>query len=94
MKVTLEVLSGPMDGHVFQFTNHGELGREAQLRIAVDRFISRRHARLDVQGAQVILEDLRSTNGTFVEGDRLEGKTELHNGQLFRIGRTWLEISW
>ncbi len=94
MKVTLEVTSGPMDGHIFQFNRHAEMGREAQLRISVDRFISRRHARLECDANRVILEDLNSTNGTFVEGERLEGRTELHNGQFFRIGRTWVLITW
>lgn len=94
MKITLEVTSGPMDGHVFQFNQHADLGREGQLKIEVDRFISRRHARLQSKHDSVMLEDLGSTNGTFVDGERLNGSTQLNNRQFFRIGRTWLYISW
>ncbi len=83
-----------MDGHIFQFNNSCDIGREGQLKLPVDRFISRRHARLHLQGATVFLEDLSSTNGTFVDDERLEGQTELSNGKVFRIGRTWLEITW
>ena len=94
MRIKLEVLSGPMDGHIFQFNSSSDIGREGQLKLPVDRFISRRHARIDVQGPNVFLEDLRSTNGTFIDDARLEGRAELSNGKVFRIGRTWLEITW
>lgn len=94
MRIKLEVISGPMDGYIFQFNNNVDLGREAKLRIAVDRFISRRHASIELQEPRVFLEDLNSTNGTFVDDQRLQGRTELRNGQEFRVGRTWLEISW
>lgn len=94
MRVKLEVISGPMDGHIFQFNHNVDLGREAQLRIPKDRFISRRHVSIEVQGVRLFLEDLGSTNGTFIDEERLEGKAELRNGQVFRVGRTWLEVSW
>lgn len=94
MRVKLEVLSGPMDGHLFQFNHDVDLGREGKLRVPYDRFISRRHLALELQGTRLFLEDLNSTNGTFLDEERLEGKAELTNGQVFRVGRTWLEVSW
>ncbi|GMU53915.1 FHA domain-containing protein [bacterium CPR1] len=94
MRIKLEVLSGPLDGHVFQFNHSVEVGREAKVQIATDNFISRRHALIDLQDPHVYLEDLRSTNGTFVDGERLNGRCELANGKVFKCGRTWLEISW
>lgn len=94
MRVRLEILSGPMDGHIFQFNHSVDLGREGKLRIASDRFISRRHVAFEVAEPRLFLEDLGSTNGTFIEDERLQGKAELRNGQIFRVGRTWLEVSW
>ncbi len=94
MKVQLEVLSGPLDGHIYVFNSTSDIGREAKLRLAVDRFISRRHAILEVQATTVSVEDLNSTNGTFVDDARLQGKVELSNGKIFRIGRTWLQVRW
>ena len=94
MKVNLEVLSGPMDGHIFQFNSSSDIGREGKLRLAVDRFVSRRHAIVELQGSSVFLEDLASTNGTFVDDERLDGRAPLSNGKVFRVGRTWLQITW
>lgn len=95
MRIQLEVLGGPLDGHIFQFNKRVQIGREGEIPLGVDSFISRRHAILEptVSGG-VILEDLNSTNGTFVNGERLQGKTNLRNGQVFIVGKTWLEISW
>lgn len=94
MNVQLEVLSGPLDGHIFQFNSTSDIGREGKLKVAVDRFISRRHAIVEISGVTVTLEDLESTNGTFVDDQRVEGRIELKNGKTFRIGRTWLQIRW
>ncbi len=94
MRVNLEVLSGPLDGHIFQFTSTSDIGREGKLQLSVDRFVSRRHAVVEVQGASVYLEDLASTNGTFIDDERLEGRAPLSNGKVFRVGRTWLKITW
>ena len=94
MKMSLEVLSGPLDGHIFQFNSTSDIGREGKLKLAVDRFVSRRHAVIELQGATVFLEDLVSTNGTFVDDERVDGKVPLSNGKIFRVGRTWLQVSW
>lgn len=94
MRVQLEVLSGPMDGHIFQFTGTSDIGREGKLKLAIDRFVSRRHAIVELQGASVYLEDLASTNGTFVDDERVDGRVPLSNGKVFRVGRTWLQINW
>jgi pSer/pThr/pTyr-binding forkhead associated (FHA) protein len=94
MNVQLEVLSGPLDGHIYQFNSTSDIGREGKLKLAVDRFVSRRHAIIEVAGVNVTLEDLESTNGTFIDDQRVQGRVELKNGKTFRIGRTWLQIRW
>ena len=96
MKVILEVLSGPQDGQVFNFNRSIDIGRETscEVPIPVDKFISRHHARIIVVEPECFLEDLNSTNGTFVNDDRLHGRTILKNGQMFKVGKTWVQISW
>ncbi len=49
---------------------------------------SRHHARIDVDGAQVSIEDLASKNGTFVNGVRIRKRTPLQDGDQIVFGRT------
>src|SRR5690606_11811131 len=63
-------------------------GDQADLRLP-DVGISRRHARLDYDGAQVVLTDLGSTNGSMVNGQRVSAVT-LNPGDMIQIGTTTL----
>jgi hypothetical protein len=63
-------------------------GDQANLRLA-DVGISRRHARLDFDGAQVVLTDLGSTNGTMVNGQRVSA-VALNPGDVIQFGTTTL----
>lgn len=94
MRIQLEVLGGPLDGYIFQFNKRVQIGREGEVALGVDRFVSRHHAVLEPTAGGVILEDNGSTNGTFVDGERLHGSTTLTNGQEFIVGKTWLSITW
>ncbi len=51
-----------------------------------DAFASTRHARLSRQGGIVVLEDLGSTNGTYLNEELLHGPQPLHRGDTIRIG--------
>jgi pSer/pThr/pTyr-binding forkhead associated (FHA) protein len=63
------------------------LGRGADADIQLrDQFSSTRHARLVPQGDVVVLEDLGSTNGTYLNGEPLSGPQPLHDGDRIRIG--------
>ena len=65
------------------------LGREAGNDLVVeDPQISRRHARLTRQGHSYLLEDLGSTNGTFVNGSRVSTPVLLANGDLIGLADT------
>jgi len=63
-------------------------GDQATLRLP-DVGISRRHARLDFDGAQVVLTDLGSTNGTMVNGQRVSA-VALNPGDMVQVGTTTL----
>jgi hypothetical protein len=60
--------------------------REDNLVQLPERNVSRRHARLTCQEGAVVLEDLRSANGTRVNGVRITGPVPLGDGDLVRIG--------
>ena len=55
--------------------------------------VSRKHARLTFDGSQFVIEDLGSTNGTFLDGVRLAGPTPIRFGQQLRIGQSLLELA-
>jgi pSer/pThr/pTyr-binding forkhead associated (FHA) protein len=63
------------------------IGRDPTNSITInDAEISRRHARLTYQGGKYVLEDLGSTNGTFVNGQRLAGPRVLKSGEVVSFG--------
>ena len=92
---TLRVTSGAAAGTVVEVAGELVVGRRAegpggQLG---DREISRRHARVYVEDdGALAIEDLGSTNGTFVEGDRLTEPRRLEPGDTIRMGRTTLVV--
>lgn len=63
------------------------IGRDLSNAISInDPEISRRHARIFRQGNNFVIEDLGSTNGTLVNGQRLKGPYELRPGELIVFG--------
>jgi pSer/pThr/pTyr-binding forkhead associated (FHA) protein len=63
-------------------------GEGAQVRLA-DVGISRQHARLDYDGSRMVLTDLGSTNGTTVNGNRINAAA-LQHGDVIQLGTTTL----
>ena len=68
-----------------------EVGRDCPGLLLADHQTSRRHLRLSVEDGSVVVTDLGSTNGTFVDGRRLDGPHRLLPGQLVRLGDTTIE---
>jgi pSer/pThr/pTyr-binding forkhead associated (FHA) protein len=60
-------------------------GDNAEIRLD-DPFASSQHARLIRQGPIVVIEDLGSTNGTYLNEELLQGPQPLHVGDRVRIG--------
>jgi pSer/pThr/pTyr-binding forkhead associated (FHA) protein len=80
--------SGPNPGTVYALdSDQLSIGRDSSNEIAVnDAEVSRRHARLSFQGGKYVLEDMGSTNGTFVNGQRLTGPRVLKSGEVISLG--------
>jgi serine phosphatase RsbU (regulator of sigma subunit) len=71
------------------------IGRTAPAQIILtDSEVSRTHCRLAIEGGQLMVTDLKSTNGTFVDGVRVEGPTALPVGAVLRVGRQSLKHEW
>jgi Inner membrane component of T3SS, cytoplasmic domain len=70
------------------------LGRGGQNDLVLDgdEFASSRHARIEVRGDGVWVQDLDSTNGTYVNGSRVAGAQRLDAGDVLRVGETDLRI--
>ncbi len=95
MRVTLRVLSGPHLGRTFIFDQHDTflIGRSdtAHLYLPDDRFFSRHHCLLEIAPPRCFLRDLSSTNGTYVNGVKLQ-ETYLRNGDQIQGGQTILGV--
>ena len=71
------------------FLESGEnlLGRDPGARVYVDHTsVSRQHARISIGSQRATLEDLKSRNGTFLDGRRIDSPTEIHHGAIIGLG--------
>jgi len=80
--------SGPTPGATYSLEGDQiVIGRDSTNGVVInDAEISRKHARLTFQGGKYVLEDLSSTNGTFVNGQRLAGPAVLKSGDVISFG--------
>ncbi|MDR0482847.1 MAG: FHA domain-containing protein [Cellulomonadaceae bacterium] len=90
----LTVLSGSLVGTQVPLTASSILiGRAPGCTLVIDDdYASSRHARIFPQGDQWFLEDLNSTNGTFLGDQQIHGVVPLGIGTAVRIGRSVLEL--
>ena len=69
-----------------------EIGRSARCDLPIEQVsISRHHARISYSGGGHVIEDLGSTNGTYVGDVRVEGKCPLKHGDQIRVGHSILK---
>jgi hypothetical protein len=86
-RLVVERAPGHDPGMIYDLDDDLVLGRgdHAAIRLE-DPFASARHARIYEQGSSVIVEDLGSTNGTYLNEELLETARPLHPGDRVRIG--------
>ena len=93
--IVVEVLGGPMDGARRRIPSAlFTIGRapDNQLSLPLDPTVSTRHACIHGDGEQFWLEDLNSSNGTFVGEKRLTERILIGPGATFRVGHTVIEF--
>lgn len=90
----LVVTGGPLQGTVINLTEMPiTIGRANDATLVLsDDYASSRHARLFPQDGQWILEDLGSTNGTYLERSKVTRPTPVPLGVPIRIGKTVIEL--
>lgn len=89
---TLLVIQGPDKGlrYVVPAGQAAPLGRASPEMPLTDYTVSRRHAELRPAGRGWMVEDLKSANGTYLNGKRLERPIRLKHGDQIRLGATLL----
>lgn len=82
-------------GEVYALGDEVTVGRAPGCGVVLeeDTFVSQVHARLFRRGRETYVEDLGSTNGTMVNGVRIDEVTRLHRGDQVQFGNTTAEIT-
>ena len=89
----LVILNQGMTGRTFELNvDRTTVGRveENTFQIA-DNSVSSRHAEILRQGSEILVRDLNSTNGTYINGEKIS-EAVLHPGQILRLGQVELKI--
>jgi hypothetical protein len=92
---TLRVTSGPASGTTIQLNGDVTFGRDAgdTGTLGGDPEISREHARITTaSNGELMVEDLGSTNGTFVNGHKIAAPTPIRPGDSIELGGSTLEL--
>jgi ABC-2 type transport system ATP-binding protein len=91
--VELRVIAGPDAGMSVPLDGEVVLGRDTTLTHPLaDLEVSRHHARVALRDGQLQVEDLGSTNGTFVNGERVQVSLQLTAGDKIQLGDTVVEL--
>jgi hypothetical protein len=94
MRLALRFISGKYQGGEFPLEEDREIivGRSSDLdMVLVEEMVSRRHARIQLTNGHISIDDLNSTNGTFVNGERVT-HAELQEGDRVLIGSNILKV--
>jgi pSer/pThr/pTyr-binding forkhead associated (FHA) protein len=90
----LRFISGKYQGGEFPLRPHREIiiGRSSELdMVLVEDMVSRKHAKITTDDKAVTIQDLGSTNGTFVNGEKVR-KVELKDGDRILIGTSIIKL--
>jgi eukaryotic-like serine/threonine-protein kinase len=98
VKLRIVVIEGPDKGRVFVFEHRDSfvVGRspDASLSVSRDLYFSRHHFLLEIDPPNVLLRDLKSANGTFLnDGDERVTDAPLRDGDVIRAGKTRIKLA-
>jgi len=87
------VIEGDKKGRSFDLTEELIIGRAEKCHLVLeDSYVSQMHARIFTRDGSIMVEDLGSTNGTYLNRRRITSPTELQRGDRVKIGKTVLEM--
>src|SRR5437762_7297376 len=93
-RFALRFISGKYQGGEFPLRMDREIivGRSSELdMVLVEDMVSRKHAKITTAGDQIVIQDLGSTNGTFVNGEKIK-KARLKEGDRILIGTSIIKL--
>src|SRR5215467_8170876 len=92
--LALKFISGKYQGGEFPLKREKQIviGRSSDLDVVLaEDMVSRKHAKISTQGGKIVIEDLGSTNGTFVNGEKIK-QARLKEGDRILIGTSILKL--
>ena len=93
MSLMLEIVEGPGAGRQYDIDRAVVIGRDNTADLVIDDSqASRRHARIEPTAHGALVEDMGSTNGTFINDNELHGRAELGPNDELLIGVTVMQV--
>ena len=94
-RLALRFISGKYQGGEFPLRSNREIviGRSSDLdMVLVEDMVSRRHAKITTSEQGILIQDVGSTNGTFVNGEKIEGVARLSEGDRILVGTSIIKV--
>ncbi|MCK4765161.1 MAG: zinc-ribbon domain-containing protein [Candidatus Aminicenantes bacterium] len=92
LKISIAVIKGARAGYIYHLEKpYVLIGRGKVELIIPDKEISRKHLAIEIRNDKVFLRDLGSTNGTFIDGDKVS-ILEIFDQTEFKVGQTTLML--
>lgn len=95
VQYALRFISGKYQGGEFPLRMNREIviGRSSDLdMVLVEDMVSRRHAKISSTDSEIFIQDLGSTNGTFVNGEKIAGRAQLQEGDRILVGTSIIKV--
>ncbi len=81
-------------GHTYELSDELTVGRAGGCQVTIDdNYVSQLHARVFRRDGQFYVEDLGSTNGTFVNRKKVSAPVAIRRGDRLQVGKTVLELT-
>ena len=94
-RFALRFISGKYQGGEFPLRMNREIiiGRSSDLdMVLVEDMVSRRHAKITTTDTEILIQDVGSTNGTFVNGEKIAGRARLAEGDRILVGTSIIKV--
>jgi hypothetical protein len=94
-RFALRFISGKYQGGEFPLRMNREIiiGRSSDLdMVLVEDMVSRRHAKITTTDTDILIQDVGSTNGTFVNGEKISGRARLAEGDRILVGTSIIKV--
>src|ERR1043165_5899212 len=94
-RYALRFISGKYQGGEFPLRMNREIiiGRSSDLdMVLVEDMVSRRHAKITTTESDIFIQDMGSTNGTFVNGEKIAGRARLTENDRILVGTSIIKV--